>query len=226
MQIKPPAREAGHTYQELLVSIAVLLVVLVTIGSVTLQMQRSFAAEQLFSQLVISGEHSMERIVATASQAVTTDTEFSPIRPNTGTNSHGFQFRLLESLVGGNPVYDDTLRVYIYGPDPGSDPCSGIIIGRGPDLASVHAAGSGPDNLLGTADDDTTASIASGVPAVELLMHSRFAPRAGEMFTVNVDPAPLGRFLTFTMRLNATGDDGNFLLESDLVLTERVALRQ
>ena len=53
--------------------------------------------------------------MAIASQAVTTDNSFTPLKPSTGIDSHCLQFRLIDSFAAGQPVYDDDLVVYIYG---------------------------------------------------------------------------------------------------------------
>ena len=64
------------------------------------------------------------------------------------------------------------------------------------------------------------------MPAVELLIPGRFAPQLGEMFQIDVTPAPTGRFLSFTLRVNAREATGGFVLVNDLVLTTNVALRE
>ena len=69
-------------------------------------------------------------MVELSGQAVTSDDEFSPLRPATGINSHCLRFRFIESIdsVTGIVTYDDVTRVYIYGPDAGSNPCAGLIV--------------------------------------------------------------------------------------------------
>ena len=71
---------------------------------------------------------------------MTTDAQFSPLKPNTGVDSHCLRFRLLLNIdaTTGQPVYDDTGRIYLYGPDDGTDPCAGIIVGRSPNLGAIH----------------------------------------------------------------------------------------
>ena len=220
--------EAGFTFLELMTTVAVLSVVLGSIFMATLSTQNVFLQSQTVSQLNLRAQHTMNRIVEMAGQALTSDAQFSPLKPSTGINSHCLRFRQLTAYDpnAGQAVYDDQARIYVYGPDNGADPSSGLVIGRGPSLSDIHAAASGADGFLGSPDDDTLASVVNGLPAIELLMPSTFAPQAGEMFVVNVSPAPFGRLLTFTLRLNARGPDGSFLFPNDLVLTERVALRQ
>ncbi len=219
--------ESGFTLIEVVLAVGVWSIFLVSIMTAVLGTQNGFVQSQTVTQLRVRAQHAMDRIVSTCNQAVTGDTEFSPLKPTTGVQSHCLRFRLIQFVDGtGTPVYEDTLRVYVYGMDTGSTPCNGIILGRGPDLATIHSTGSGPDGVLGTTDDDATSSIAGGVPAVELLVPSTFAPQSGDMLTIDVTPPPIGRLLTITMRLNVRGADGNFLLPNDLVLTERVALRQ
>ena len=218
----------GFTLLEVMITVVVISIMLISILPAIRGSQDAFVQSQIFSQLNLRAQNALDRIVDLSGQGVTTDAEFSPLKPNTGINSHCLRFRLLTTIdtVTGEPVYDDNARVYLYGPDDGTDPCAGIIVGRGPNLGAIYNAAAGSDSLLGTLDDDTTVSVAAGLPAVELLLPKTFAPETGEMFTVNVNPAPIGRLLTFTLRLNAIDKNGNFLLPNDLVLSQTVALRQ
>lgn len=220
-------RESGMTLVEIVITTATLLVLGLVTVTALIGSQNAFVQSQTMSLLQLRAQIAMDRIVALTSQAVTGDTEFSPLKPTSGVDSHGLRFRLISSIdgVSGTPVYDDTLKVYVYGPDSGTSPSAGLIVGRGPTLADIYTTGAGLDGLLGTADDRTTA-IASGVPAVELLIPDTFAPQTGDMFRVNVTPAPTGRLLTFTLRLNAREADGDFVMTNDLVLTSTVALRE
>lgn len=93
-------------------------------------------------------------------------------------------------------------------------------------MTAVHSIGAGADGYLGTRDDDATTPATGGIPAVELLIPDTFAPETGDMLRIDVSPAPVGRLLAFTIRLNARGADGKFLLPNDFVLSGRVALRR
>jgi type II secretory pathway pseudopilin PulG len=218
---------SGFTFIELVASFSVLSIVMGSILMALLSTQAVFLDNLALSQLNLRAQLAMDRVVALASQALTSDAEFGPLKPSTGIDSHGLQFRLIDSIdpVTGEAVYNDAAEVFIYGPDSDTNPCAGLIIGRGPSLDDIYNTGKGADGVLGTVDDNTTAVI-SGVPAVELLVSSRHAPRAGAMFTINLQPAPAGRLIAFTLRLNARDSTGNFLLPNDLELRERVALRQ
>lgn len=212
---------------ELMAAVGLLGVFLAGILGTLAGTQSTFLENRSIWVVQVRAQKALDRIVSVARQAVTEDADFSFLKPSTGVNSHGLQFRLLDFIDGGGqPVYDDTLRVFIYGPDSGESPSKGLIIGRGPDLATIHATGGGPDGFLGTRDDNTTAAISGGVPAVELLVPSIYAPRTGEMFTINFDPGSDGRLITFTLRLNVKHRDRGFVIPDDLVLTERVALMQ
>ncbi len=222
------SRLRGLTLLESVISLSVLGVFTATAVTALISTQRAMAQSQMTSVLALRAQKALERIVDLASQAVTSDLAYTPLKPATGVDSHALRFRLVQSVdvVTGEPVFDDVGRVYVYGSDSGSNPSSGILIGRGPTLDSIHAAAAGSDGLLGTTDDDTRVVLSSGVPAVELLVPSDFAPRVGAMLSIDVTPPPTGRLIELTIRLNARGVDGVFLLEDDIVLTERVALRQ
>ena len=223
----PSGRRAGLSLVEVAVTMTLITVIVAGLFSAVTASQQAFLENQITSLVESRAHMALDRIISVASQAVTVDAEFSPLKPNTGVASHCLRFRALQAFdVAGTPIYDDTLKVYIYGPDTGTNPCAGLIIARGPDLPTIYSAASGGDYLLGTVDDDVTASIAGGMPAVELLLSADLAPQTGEMLTIDVTPAPVGRLLRFTLRVNATDRDGAFLLPNDLVLSERVALRQ
>jgi prepilin-type N-terminal cleavage/methylation domain-containing protein len=218
----------GLTLLEVSVTAAILGLLVTGVFSGMLNSQRAFLEDQTVSDLSIRAQNTMDRIVRLAGQALTTDDQFSPLKPNTGVQSHCLRFRVLQTVdpLTGDPVYDDAARVFLYGPDEGANPSSGVIVGRGPDLNQIHATGAGPDAVLGTVDDDTTTILAGGVSAVEVLLSDTFSPRLGDMFTINVAPAPIGRLLTVTLRVNVRRSDGTFLLANDLVISERVALRE
>lgn len=225
--MKPVRRNAGTTLIETAVTTTVLSIFMIGITAL-IGSQDAFIQSQVVSQLQLRVQNALERVVDISSQAVTVDGEFSPLKPTSGLGSHCLRFRLIESVdVGtGEPVYDDDLKVYIYGPDPGSNPSSGLIIGRGANLDAIHDVAAGVDEQLGTTDDNTSVMLSGVTPAVELLIPSDFAPQSGEMFQVDVSPAPIGRLLTFTIRVNARSRDGVFVLADDLIMSERVALRQ
>lgn len=217
----------GFTLTEAIATCAILTILL---GSILVAMtgtQRAFVDNQILSHIQLRAQHAMSRVVALASQALTSDSFFSTLKPTTGVGAHCLRFRqvLYIDTTTGVVTYDNVAPVYIYGPDNTSSKSSGLIIGRGATLSAIHSAGAGSDAWLGTADDDTNALI-NGVPVVELLIPDAFTPQAGDMFSVDVSPAPIGRLVTFTIRLNARDQTGNFLLPNDLVLSESVALRQ
>ncbi len=219
--------ESGMTLVEIMITAGTLMVLMLATVTALIGSQNAFVQSQTMSLLQLRSQIAMDRIVALASQAVTGDAEFSTLKPNTGVDSHALRFRLIDSInpVSGIPVYDDALKVYIHGPDSGTNPCAGLIVGRGPSLPDIYTIGAGADGLLGTVDD-STAAISAGIPAVELLIPNTFAPQTGDMLQIDVTPAPTGRHLTFTLRLNAREADGDFVLANDLVVTTSVALRE
>ena len=220
-------RESGFTLTEAVATCAVLITLL---GSILVAMtgtQRAFVDNQILSHVQLRAEHAMSRMVALAGQALTSDASFGTLKPATGVSAHCLRFRQVLSIdtTTGTVIYDNVAPVYIYGPDSGASPSSGLIVGRGATLSDIHNTGAGADGQLGTADDDTNALI-NLQPVVELLIPSTFAPRVGTMFTVDVSPAPIGRLVTLTLRVNARDQAGSFLLPTDIVITESVALRQ
>ena len=216
------------TLLELLIALAILGIILSSIMGAASGIQDAFVENQIVSHLTLRSQMAMDRIIRLAGQALTVDPQFALLLPASGSGWHCLRFRTIQLIdaATGEPVYDDSARVYILGPDPGPHPCAGLIVGRGPDLNGIYAVGKGPNNVLGTIDDNINTSIAGFVPAVELLVPDTFTPQNGEMFQVNVTPSPVGRLLTFTLRLNARDKNGNFLMPNDLVLSERIALRQ
>ncbi len=217
------SRQAGLSLVEATVAVAILTVLIAAAGNAIVGMNSVFAEDQTQSRITHRARRAMERIVSTVSQAVTKDPTFAGIQSDGGGNFHGLQFRMLSSVVSGAPVYDDVAKVFVYGAHQGTFANAGVILGRGGTLAAIHAAAAGSDNVLGTVDDNTSVSISGGPPAVELLVPSTFAPSQGDMLTIAVDLTR--RSVTVTLRLNAPTDDG-FAFDTDIVLQERVSLRQ
>lgn len=185
---------------------------------------RAFDGAQTAADVRVQAVAAMARIVATARQAVGLDDTWPPCASR-GATAAGLRFRPLRAVsAGGQPVYDDRSAVWIRGPDPTPPAVAGLIIGRGPTLEDIHGAAAGPDGVLGTADDDEAASLDGDTPAVEVVLPSSYAPRGGAMLDVQV--CEDRRLLTVTLRVNARHPDGGYLLEEDLVMSERVALRQ
>ncbi len=215
-------RERGFTLIETTIVFGVSIVFLAGVVTAFSGLQGAVVEGQTISELQLRSQRALDRIVTAASQALTTDSEFSALKPNTGVDSHCLRFRLLDSVdpLTGALVFNGD-NVYIYGPDSGANPSAGLVMGRGTSLANVHGNGSGSDGVLGTRDDNTGA-MTNGVPVVELLIPDTFAPQTGTMFEVDVN----GRLLTFTLRVNAQDANGQFILPQDLVFTERVALRR
>lgn len=220
--------EHGATLTEVAIGLGILLVVLSSIFMATMGAQGAFLENEVISRIHLRAQIALERIIEVVGQASTLDADFTPLRPTSGLSSHCLRFRLVEYYDDylGEPIFNSSAKVYIYGPDAGSEPNAGLIIGRGGTLGEIYGNGKGADGLLGTTDDDLKIKTSSGQPIVELLIPSTFAPQTGTMFTVDVSPAPIGRLLTFTLRLNFRNPDGQFVLPNDLVLTERLALRR
>jgi prepilin-type N-terminal cleavage/methylation domain-containing protein len=221
-----PASEPGFSLLEVVIAAAVLSLIVGSIMGVMQTTQTTFIENQYIVNMNLRAQMAMDRLIHMASQALTTDAEFGTLKPTTGVDAHCMRFRLIQSVdpSTGNVTYHPS-KVYLYGPDSDTNPCKGLIVGRGSSLDAIFAGGKGTDGFLGTQDDNVN-FLENGIPMVELLVPSTFAPRTGEMFTVNVEPAPTGRLITFTIRLNTRGSNGNFILPEDLELTERVALWQ
>ncbi|MEM7261409.1 MAG: prepilin-type N-terminal cleavage/methylation domain-containing protein [Planctomycetota bacterium] len=217
-------RQAGLTLIEAVFSLAVLSMLIAGAGTAMTGLQGAFNEGQSRSQMIHRGQRAMERMVALVSQAVTVDPEFAGFDSSGVNQFRGLRFRMLDSVVTGEPVYDDTAVAFVYGPTASTPRCDGVIIGRGNSINAVSTAGSGADNVLGTQDDDTRASIAGGLPAVELLVPSTFSPSVGSMLTFEVDTVRRG--VTITLRLNVRDGDGQFIFANDSVIQERVSLRR
>lgn len=212
------------TILELTIVISIATVVITGVLSTINSVQDSFLENQIMSRLTLRSQHALDRLTSLCGQALTSDSQLSALDPTTGVDSAGLRFRLLTNVVAGNPVYEDNLRVFILGPSGAPAPCDGVIIGRGPSPEQIHTVAAGTDARLGTVDDDTSVSLGTDIPAVELLLPSTYAPSTGNMLTITMLPGT--RLVTLTLRLNARRPDGTFVLVDDLVLTERVALRQ
>lgn len=216
---------SGTTLVELMLVVGLVSVFMFGVCSTVFSLQKSLEEEQVVNELFFRGKQAIERIVVEASKALTTDSTFTALYPASDGTFSLLGFRLIDYFVGGLPVYDDELKVFVYGDNPTPYPCGGVIIGRGPDLATVANLGSGHDGVLGTMDDDCRASYRDGIPAVELLVPARYAPRSGKMLTIETDLAA-GPLLTFTLRMNAVGQNGSFVVADDLVFIQKVALNR
>lgn len=217
-------RERGLTILELTIVMSVATILITGALSTINDLQDSFIENQIISRMQLRSQHALDRLTNVVGQALTSDSQLATLDPSSGVDSSGLRFRFLTNVVAGNPVYEDTLRVFVLGPSDAPAPCDGVIIGRGPSPEQIHTAAAGADGRLGTLDDDTSVSLGVDVPAVELLLPSTYAPSNGRMLTINQTPG--SRLVTLTLRLNARRPDGTFVLVDDLVLTERVALRQ
>ena len=217
------AEHAGFTLVELAFALALLSLLIVSVMSTVVGIQTSFVEGQVVSDVSLKAQNALDRLVTLTSQIVTIDSEYSPLKPTTGVDSHGLRFRIVESIdmISGTTNFSND-RVYIYGPDSGSNPSSGLVIGRGSTLSEVHSDGSGSDGILGTVDDAVYALTSDGNRVVEILLLDRYAPSTGEMIQIDIN----GRLVEFTIRVNARDLDGDFVFSQDLVLTERVALRR
>lgn len=214
-------RQSGLTLIELTVTIGLIGTLFAgTLAAVT-GVQRAFSHSERVSLLRVRSEQALDRMVSTISQALTSDTEFAGVAPGAGSSFHGLRFRVIESFNLATPVYDDLAVIFVHGPDAGTNPCAGVVIGRGQSYAAVHGAAAGADNTLGTADD-VTSGVVNGQPVLEVLLGSEFAPAAGDMLAIEVN----GRRVRVTLRVNIRDSSGAFVLTNDSVLEEWISLRQ
>jgi len=205
--------------------------------------QAAFDEQVAEAELQLKTRSAMDRLVRLAGTALTTDEEFAlpeqkqkpgqakKVNANkklvtedaTLNAAASLEFREILAVENGEPVYDDELKYLLLGPES-STPVEGVIVGRGPDADSVLDAASGADGILGT-QDDAAAEFVAGTPAVEILLPGDFAPRSGEMLEFSTVDGTDERLVTITLRVNTQRPDGSWLLDDDLVLQERVALR-
>ena len=223
--MEPTARQRGFTLIEVVIAVALLTILAGALTTSFWTIQEAVGEEQTEADLTFRSRAAMDRIVRLASQAVTSDTAYTLFNPSSGSDQWGMRFRDLLNVTSGVANYDDVLVVHLLGPDGGATPCSGIVVGRGPDLNAIYGAACGADGWLGTQDDDVSASFDGVTPALELLLPSDYAPQNGRMLTFVPDAASGGRVVTITLRSNFLQNDGTYVRNADLVLTERVALR-
>jgi hypothetical protein len=239
----PTSRIAGMSIVEVSFGATLLAFIVGGVTSSFWTVQAAFDEQVVEADLELKSRAAMDRLVRLASTALTTDVEFSlpekkqkPGRAKVVNNnkkvveedvtvnsSPSLEFREILGLANGEPVYDDELKYLLLGPESVT-PVQGVIIGRGPDPDSVTQAASGSDGILGTHDDEF-AEFVAGTPAVEVLLPGDFTPRDGEMLEFTTVDGTDERLVTITLRVNLQRPDGSWLLESDLVLQERVALR-
>ncbi len=219
------SRSRGFTLIEVVVAVGLLGLIAGGITTSFYTIQSAVDDEFTEADLLFRSRSAIDRLTRLCSTAVTTDARFALRDPTTGTDPWCLEFRELNSVTAGVANYDDKLVYHLFGPDGGATPCSGIVIGRGPDMTSIYDAAQGADGWLGTEDDNVTAAFVAGNPAVELLLPSVYAPQTGRMLTFVVDPASAGRMITITLRCNFRRTDGTYLRAADLVLSERVSLR-
>ena len=222
----PSRRVHGLTLVEISLASSMILTVVGVSSQALLETQRGVLAGQELAELQLRARNALDRLVELTAQAISTDPVYGTIAPATGANARGLEFRLADSVSGGTVTWNDAQRVIIYGPTTSIPENRALLVGRAASVAEMRSVASGGDGVLGTTDDDYDVSIAGGIPILELLIPEEFAPQTGSMLTVDLDPAPTGTTVRFTLRLNARDRNGTPLLDTDLVLTERVALRR
>ena len=87
---------SGVTLVECIVALTVLAVLMGGVCSGAFVIQSSFREDQTVSLLYLRGQRAMERIVATASQAITRDDQFQILSPTQGDAVSMLRFRLIE----------------------------------------------------------------------------------------------------------------------------------
>lgn len=216
------SRCSGYTMIEL----AFATILLGVLGAGMMQavggLHTAFADHQVVAQLSVRAERALDQTTTMAQQAMTTDSELELLDP-IGASFTTMKFRVVDSLTGGAVNYNDTMKVFLMGPDPTTSVTNGLIIGRGDSISALSSAAAGSDGWLGT-NDDVTATV-DGVRNLEFLLPTSMKPRVGSMFTITPD-ATSPRLFLITLRVNSVDGQGNFVLAQDLVLQRRVALRQ
>ena len=239
----PPSPVAGFSIVEISIGVMLLTFIVGGVTSSFWTVQSAFDEQVAESELQLKSRTAMDRLVGLASTALTTDVEFTlpekKQKQGMATKVNGnkklveelavvnasptLEFREILGIDNGEPVYDDVLKYILLGPESDT-PVAGVVIGRGPDAGAVSEAASGKDGVLGTRDDDF-AEFVAGTPAVEVLLPENYTPRSGEMLEFSTVDGTDERLVTITLRVNVQRPDGSWLLENDLVLQERVALR-
>ena len=219
-------RTAGFTLLEVVFSMVLLTTLLGGIAAAFVSIQTTFDIGVSEAQLQLRSRGAIDRLSHLASRALTSDTTFALLPATSGANARGLTYRnFLAADAAGEPIYDDSLRVYLVGDADGQTPADGVVIARGPSLDAVWLACCGADGSLGTADDDHSVEFVAGTPAVELLVPEWLAPATGRMLEIAKEAGSDGRLLRITLRTNFLQADGTYLRATDLVLEERVALK-
>lgn len=233
---------SGFSLIEVSISIAILGTVL---GGVLWVVH---GARQVTTEHVLASEtrrvvrDAMNRIVEAMSGAVTSDASLLTFAPNDDGGFRGVRFREVTDMnAAGSSIEFATRNTYIYGPDDTVGKNRGLVLGTAETLEDLEDEGGGSDGLLGTVDDTISLIVdllgtssepppssesPTTRPVVDVLIHEKYQPRSGEMFAIEDDAGSDGRFRRFTIRANVRSPDGLFLLDQDVVLTQRVALRR
>jgi len=223
--------DSGFTLLELVISSALLLSLFGSFFWVVDGAQRVTYEQSLITEARRRSQQALERIVSLTSGVVTSDASYTTFTGSSGTSTVGLPFRDVEDINSSTQeiVYSKT-NTYLYGPDSGASANQGLVILRGESLSSAYSDTAGSDGILGTDDDVvqdvSTAGYTGTDKALEVLIPEDYNPSSGEMLTITSDADSDGRLLTITLRTNVKDHDGNFLLPKDLVLSQRIALRQ
>jgi hypothetical protein len=197
------------------------------------------AESALISQARERAQNAMERIVSVTSGAVTTDDSLTTFGiTSKESESAGLRFRSIQTVDAAEETIEySPNNTYIYGPDESVSKNKGLVIVRGSTLSEAESLVAGPGGYFGTTDDrveylescyspEAKLAIINPESAVEVLIPDRFQPRSGRMFSVATDSVSGGRLITYTIRVNIEGPDQSPLLAKDIVVTQRIALRQ
>jgi hypothetical protein len=218
-------RTRGLSLMEVMVSMGILaamstLIMTFEVGYTTMYAEQSTAAfvrSRVRNALVVMSADIGRATTTAAGELATFD-------PGSGVNARAIQLR---EMLGGNTsgsIWGPT--IIFAGPGATGDLASAGIVRLRDDnlhttggLNAFRAQQVGGDNLWGTLDDDCR--LTQGKVSVMTLVPASMAPQTGSMFQVDLS----GRLVTITIRANMRRGT-TWVLPTDLVVTERVALLQ
>jgi type II secretory pathway pseudopilin PulG len=218
-------RALGFTLLEVVVSLGILAFV----STMILTFEVGFSDVHIEREMRAQLHHQVRAALVTLSTDLgraltTTGGELLTCDPVTGTDARAIQFREVTGGSAAGPIWGPTI-VFTSPGATGDLAAAGIVRLRADGLHTAGPLGAfvaqqrGPDGLWGTLDDDCR--LTQGQVSVRTLLPGTMAPQTGPMLRIDVAAS----LVTITIRSNQRKGTG-WLLPVDLVLTERVALKQ